>query len=98
MQPKKLVFVIFEEGIRLDVMEALEQQGIEHYTHWTDLHGSGVTGRKAGNPVWPGLNDVLLLALDEPAVQPLVEALHALRDSLPITPGLRFIVTDAMFI
>ena len=98
MHPSKLLIIIYEEGIRPDVMEVLEREGIKHFTRWTNAEGAGETGPKHGDPVWPGLNDVLLLVLDEPAVEPLIGALHEMRDSFPLTPGLRVIVTDALFI
>lgn len=98
MQRKKLMLVIFEEGIRPDVMELIARHGLTGYTLWKSIEGAGVTGPKQGNPIWPGLNDVLLLVLDEPAVRPLITALHALRDSLPITPGMRCIIMDAEFV
>jgi len=98
MRPSKLLFIIHDEGIRPDLMEVLGRLGIHHYTRWTDAEGAGETGPKHGDPVWPGLNDVVMLVLDETAVEPLVAALHEMRDSFPLTPGLRIIVTDAVFV
>jgi hypothetical protein len=98
MQATKLLFVVFDEGIRPDVMELLEEQGIQHFTRWSNAEGRGETGPRHGDPVWPGLNDVLMVALDEAQVQPLVEALHVMRDSFPLTPGLRVMVLDALFV
>lgn len=98
MEQTKLVFIIYDEGIRPDVMEVLEQQGLGHFTVWRNAQGAGETGPRQGNPIWPGLNDVMMVAMAESAVAPLVEALHAVRDRFPIRPGLRFIITDATFI
>jgi hypothetical protein len=95
---KKQVILIIEEGIRPDVLEIMKSQGIEHYTLWTGIEGVGETGPKRGNPIWPGLNDVFLLVLDGEQVEPLVDALHRLRDSLPIVPGMKFVISDAIFI
>jgi len=96
--PKKQVLLIVDEGIRPDVMEIMKSQGIENYTVWSGIEGTGATGPKHGNPIWPGLNEVFLLVLDAEQVEPLVAALHRLRDSLPIVPGMRFVITDAIFI
>lgn len=98
MEQTKLVFIIHDEGIRPDVTEVLQQHGLEHFTVWRGAQGAGETGPRQGNPVWPGLNDVMMVAMDESAVAPLVEALHEVRDRFPIRPGLRFIITDATFI
>ena len=98
MERTKLVFIIYEEGIRPDVMELLEKQGIPYYTRWTENEGVGETGPKHGDPIWPGLNDVMMIAVAESAVEPLIKAMHALRDSYPVTPGMRFIISDAVFV
>ena len=98
MDTLKLVFIIFEEGIQPDVLEALQRHGLTHYTLWEGASGVGETGPKRGDPVWPGLNGMLMVAMAEKAVQPLIADLHAFRDSLPIRPGLRFIITDAVLV
>lgn len=95
---KKQVLLIVDEGVRPDVLEILKGQGLEHYTIWTGIEGAGATGPKHGNPIWPGLNDLFMLVVDPEQVEPLVTALHELRDSLPIVPGMRFIIVDALFI
>lgn len=98
MQKVKLVYMIADEGLTDDVMSTLAQLGIQHYTRWSGVEGVGSTGPRQGTPIWPGLNEVFILALEPERVQPLVEALQAIRDSYPITPGLRFIIIDADFV
>lgn len=98
MEQSKLVFIVCDEGFRPDVMDVLGQHEILYYTLWSGAEGCGETGRKAGNPIWPGLNDVLMVALSEGAVQPLIDALHKARDTFPVRPGIRFIITDAVFV
>jgi len=93
-----MVMAVIEDGIHPDVMELLQARGIDHYTLWQDLEGAGETGPKHGNPVWPGLNNMLMLVLDEEQVEPFIEAMHKLRDSYPVTPGMRFIITDVRFV
>ena len=98
MQKVKLVYLIADEGLTDDVLSALEELDIPHSTRWSGVEGAGSTGPRQGSPIWPGLNEVFLLALAPERVQPLVDTLHAIRDSYPITPGLRFIITDADFV
>jgi hypothetical protein len=98
MAQEKLVIAVFDQGVEPDVLEVLAEQGIAHWTRISDVHGSGREGTKEGSPVWPGLNTMLLLVLTEEQVQPLVDRLHEVRDSFPVTPGMRFIVTDAAMI
>jgi hypothetical protein len=94
----KLVFIICDQGVEPDVMEILQTQGLGHYTRWTDCQGSGETGRREGSPIWPGLNTVLMVVMAEDGIEPLRAALHQVRDSFPITPGLKLIVTDAVML
>ena len=94
----KLVFVVCDQGVEPDVMDCLMTLGLPHYTRWTDCQGSGEAGLREGTPVWPGLNSVLMVVMPEEQVEPLRAALHAVRDSFPITPGLKMVITDAIMI
>lgn len=94
----KLVFIICDDGVEPDVMEILKAQGQEHYTLWGDCEGTGETGIREGTPVWPGLNTVIMIVMAAEAIDPLVTELHKMRDSFPITPGLKLIVTDGIII
>lgn len=93
-----LVILVIDQGVEPDVMQVLEQAGLNHFTRFSDVAGAGETGRREGNPIWPGLNTVLFIVMDNEQIPPLVERLHAIRDSYPITPGMRFIVVPAQMI
>lgn len=95
---KKLIIAIIDEGIRDDVLEQLQARGVEHYTLQTGVEGVGETGPRHGTRIWPGRNDMFLIVVPGPDVDPLIDAMHELRDSYPITPGMRFIITEAEFI
>ncbi len=85
----RLLFIIIDHAIEPDVLEVFEQNGVEHWTSWTEVHGAGRAGRKQGSPIWPGLNTVFLVALQQEKVEPLVQGLHATRDTFPLPPGMR---------
>ncbi|MGD8238076.1 MAG: hypothetical protein PVH68_05955 [Armatimonadota bacterium] len=91
----RLLFIIIDQSIEPDVLEVFEEHGVQLWTSWTDVHGAGRTGRKEGNPVWPGLNTIFLVALPEENVEPIVQGLHAARDSFPLTPGMRIFSVPA---
>ena len=93
-----LVILIVDSGVEMDVMEVLEEMGLDHFTRFSDIAGSGETGRREGDPIWPGLNTVLLLLMDNEKIQPLVDRCHAIRDTYPITPGMKFIVAPAVIL
>ena len=94
----KLILIVCDEGVEPDVMAILRQQELTHYTRWTDCQGAGETGIREGSPIWPGLNSVIMVVMDEGCIEPLRAALHEVRDSFPITPGMKLIIADAIMI
>jgi hypothetical protein len=92
----KLVWIIAEGGVEAEVMEALEERNLEHYTLFEQVKGAGETGRKEGDAIFPGINNVIMIAMDEDDIPDLVEALHKIRDSFIIKPGMKVIVTDCV--
>ena len=96
MQADKLAIIIVESSAEPDVVAALEELEIVHYTRFADVHGDGETGRKDGSPIFPGLNTLLMVAIPTEKVEPMAAALHEVRDSFIVTPGLKIIVTDCV--
>lgn len=94
----KLVFIICDQSVEPDVMDALQQHGLGHHTMWGDCQGAGTTGIRQGNPIWPGLNTVVMVVMEEGRIEPLRRDLHALRDTFAVTPGLKMIITDGVII
>jgi len=90
----KQVIAIFDSGVLPDVMQVLEQLEIARWTRLSGASGAGERNVREGNAIWPGLNEVLLIVLPPERVQPLIDACHAMRDSFPLRPGMRFIVSD----
>ncbi len=92
----KLVFVIAETGTYAQVRELLDELELENYTQFEQVKGSGETGRKEGSAVFPGINNVMMIAVNEEKIPALVEGLHRIRDSFIIQPGMKVIVTDCV--
>jgi hypothetical protein len=90
----KLVIAVFDSGVLPDFMAVLEELGLRRWTRWSDAHGAGERNTREGTPIWPGLNEVMLLVLPPEQVQPLVDRCHEVRRSFPLEPGMKFIVTD----
>jgi hypothetical protein len=90
----KQVIAVFDSGVLPDMMHVLAAQGIRRWTRLSGASGAGERNIRGGDAIWPGLNDVLLLVLEPERVQPLIEACHAMRDTFPLKPGMRFIVSD----
>ena len=94
----KMVLAIFDSGILPDITAVLEELEIEQWTHWTQVRGAGERNKREGTPIWPGLNDVLLLVLPEERVEPLVRGCHEVRDAFPLKPGIKFVISDCQII
>ena len=92
-QAARLAIVVYDQAIEVDILDCLAATGVEHYTLWHGAMGAGRTGRREGSPVWPGLNNVLLLGILEEQVEPMVKALYELRASFPMTPALRIMLS-----
>ena len=93
---EKLVFIVMDSSAEPDIMAALAELELPHFTRWEDVVGSGETGRKEGTAVFPGLNTVIVIVMPETTVAPLVERLHAVRDAFIVRPGMKIIVTDCV--
>jgi len=90
----KLVIAVFDAGVLPDIMRVLEELGIRQWTRLADAKGAGERNVREGNPIWPGLNDILLLVIHPDQVQPLIDRCHQVRDTFPLKPGMKFIVSD----
>ena len=90
----KQVIAVFDSGVLPDIMRVLDGLEIRHWTRLSDAKGAGERNIREGNAIWPGLNEVLLLVLPPEKVEPLVARCHAFRETFPLKPGMKFIVSD----
>jgi len=76
----KLVLIAHGEGISSEVMDLLGEVGVENYTRWTGVQGRGKTsGPHMGTHVWPKLNAVVAVAVDDGQAERLLEGVRTLR-------------------
>ncbi len=75
----KFLMIACDSGLQQDVLDVLAAVKVPGYTMFTDVRGSGETGRREGSPIWPGLNALLLIALPEETIPLLLEHLAKLR-------------------
>ena len=70
----KMVFMSFFEGKTDEVMELLESEHVETYTHWPKTHGKAAGFRpRMGTQVWPGNNGAVLFQIDDDRLDSLME-------------------------
>ena len=79
----KMLLVTYNEALDDEVMEVLHVSGVAGYTKWTRVLGDGrSSGPHLATPVWPKANNVLMAAVEDAQVPPLIECLKALRADL----------------
>jgi hypothetical protein len=83
----KLLTIIYDSGIEESMAELLTRLGVGGYTRITDLHGSGGRGAKQLNPVYPGSNNLLLVALPDADVERVRDAVRRLQAAFRLKPG-----------
>jgi hypothetical protein len=76
----KMVFVAYNQAIDSEVMEVLDALGVEGYTKWTEVLGSG----RAGGPhllshIWPKGNNAMSVVTDDETGAKLMEGLRELK-------------------
>jgi hypothetical protein len=90
----KQLTVIYDAAIDESVTELIDGLGLPGYTKLFEAQGLGGAGHKLNTPVFPGINNVLLLLLSEPAVRSVTDALYRLQASYRLKPGMTLILQD----
>ena len=70
----KMVFMSFFEGKTEEVIELLESEHVESYTHWAKTQGRAAGFRpRMGTQIWPGNNGAVLFPIEEDRLSSLME-------------------------
>ncbi len=79
----KMVFIMYNIAINDEVMEILKDAGIEGYTRWERTTGCGQTsGPHFGTHVWPPVNSVLAIAVEDDRKDKLIERIKEVRKKI----------------
>ena len=79
----KMVFIVYNIAINDEVMEILRAEKIEQYTRWERVTGVGKTsGPHLDTHVWPAVNSVLVVAVEEDKKNRLIEEIKELRKKI----------------
>lgn len=77
---KKFILIIYNVAIESEVMKILEKLEIKTYTKINRIQGVGTHSvPHLDNPVWPGINNALLIALEEEAKDKILEETKRLK-------------------
>ena len=84
----KLLIVVYDQGIDETIMEAVEELELPGWTKTYDAQGAGGQGRKLGDMVWPGRNNMLYVQLPDDRVDPVVRKLREIQAAFRLKPGI----------
>jgi hypothetical protein len=90
----KQLTLIYDASIDESISELIDGLDLPGYTKLFGAHGLGGTGRKTNSPVFPGVNNVLLLLLADDSVRTVTDSLYRLQASYRLKPGMTLIVQD----
>lgn len=95
----KLVTLIYDSGIDEAVVEEVDavvkRVADPHTRGWTrlvDAHGFGGTGYRRGDQIFPGTNNVLLVALPDEFVPDVWRRMRRLQSTFRLKPGITILV------
>ncbi len=83
----KLLTIIYDSGIEESMAELLEGLGVKGYTCFTGLQGTGGQGPKQENPIFPGSNNLLLIALPDEEAERVRRTIRRLQEGFRLKPG-----------
>ena len=76
----KMAMISYNSAIETEVMEVMENCGVENFTRWRQVQGKGeISGAHFGTDVWPGENSVIFTAIADEKVKDLVKCIVKLR-------------------
>ena len=79
----KMIFIMYNIAINDEVMEILKCLEIEDYTRWERTTGCGkASGPHLGTNVWPAVNSVLAVAVEDDKKNRLIEEIKKMRQKL----------------
>lgn len=88
----KMVMVVYNEAMDMEVMEVLEHCVLKNYTKMIGVFGKGASsGTHLGNDIWPGRNNALFVACEESGAKQLMGCVSQLRKKLG-TEGIKAFV------
>jgi hypothetical protein len=90
--PMRLLTIIYDSGIDESLTELLDALAVPGWTKLYGAHGDGGRGKRFNNPVHPGDNNLLLVALPESQVDRVVGAIHRLQAGYRLKPGITIMV------
>jgi len=90
-----MVLIIHDRAIDEEVGDLLSALDLQYYTKWKDVVGVGEKDPHLGDHVWPGLNNVTMVVVEEGKEEKLMKSVKALQAAFP-SVGLRAFVVPVL--
>ena len=75
-----MLMIVFRESLEGDIKGMLSKHHVRAFTAMHDVTGMGEAGAAFHSLSWPGLNNMILVALPEPEADKVVAELKGFRD------------------
>jgi hypothetical protein len=95
MNGEVMVYIVYDRAIDEEVLDLLEGMDISYYTKWRDVLGVGRHDPHLGDDVWPGLNNIIMVVIQEEKKIILLDSVKSLQTSFP-SVGLRAFVVPVV--
>ncbi len=78
-----MLLIVYNEAMEEELMQALDDCGIDCFTKWEKVLGKGRRSPpRLATEVWPGTNNVCMVVEEERRIKPLLEKIKILRREL----------------
>ena len=82
-----MLMLVFRSSLKERVHVLLEQCDVRAYTEMPETIGAGQTGPAEGVSFYPGVNSVILIAVDDAHAERVERTMKAWRDEVTNRPG-----------
>lgn len=76
----KRVEIIFDESNENEIMMILRQARVENYSRFHNITGHGSSGSKLNNAVGPGINNVVVVYVEDDAAERITTSVKRFKD------------------
>jgi len=87
-EKQKLLIIVYDRAIEEDMMRTIQSLNVTCYTKRFVAHGLGGRGMKQGDPIFPGLNNILIIQTNEGDAHKIVKAVREMQSQYILKPGI----------
>jgi len=87
-EKQKLLIIVYDRAIEEDMMRTIQSLNVTGYTKLFGAHGLGGRGMKQGDPIFPGLNNILIIQTNEGDAHKIVKAVREMQSQYILKPGI----------